>query len=137
MMVTSDYQQSDAVALLSEEQRLSIELAVAQWMRSPRATSNARARLRNLGVSEEQIEARRRCQSSDSVLRGILRVALALTITRGHLENSDLRHLQAANRAAMLKEITAATAQAFSITLIAEAVERTPYATIDMEVGDY
>jgi hypothetical protein len=137
MMVTCEFQHSDKANLLSEEQRLSIELAVAQWMRSPRATSNTRERLRKLGVSEQQIEARRRCESDDSTLRGMLRVAVTLAITRGQLENSDLRLIQSERRTETLREIATATARAFANVLIAETVERTPFAAINMEVGDY
>ena len=68
---------------------LSIGLAVAQWMRSPRGTSAARQRLRELGVPEAEIERRRRAQSDDRSLAGMLRLAVTLVIARGRLEKLE------------------------------------------------
>jgi hypothetical protein len=127
MMVTS----------LSAEARLSIDLAVGQWMRSPRATSLARDSLREFGVAEPEIEARRRCRSDDRALASILRAAVTLMIARGHLDERDLRRLEPFSDAGLLREIAGATAHAFYNVAVAESVERAPGVTIDLEIGDY
>jgi hypothetical protein len=137
MMVISEVDPRLAPATLSAEVRLSIDLAVAQWMRSPRATSVARDGLRRLGVMEAEIERRRRCQSADRSLAGILRTAVTLMIARGQLDQRDLRRLEPQPDTGLLRNIAGATAQAFYNVAIAESVERTPFAAIDLEIGDY
>jgi hypothetical protein len=117
--------------------QLSIDLAVAQWLRGPRATSIARQRLRSLGVSETEIECRRRCRSSDRDLAEILRLAVTLLISHGRLEATDLRRVKPAPSAALLRAVAAAAALAFYNVAIAESVERSAYAAIDMRIGDY
>jgi len=135
MSVTTEFQPRPS--LLGEEYRSSIDLAIAQWMRSPRAASVARERLRELGVTEAEIERRRRCKSDNRNLDGILHIAIKLVITRGQLEKRDLRSLPPVASAPMLREIARATSQAFYNVLIAESVEQTPYVAINMEIGDY
>jgi hypothetical protein len=117
---------------------MSIDLAVGQWLRSPRATSCARERLRAAGVDEAEIEERRRCRSADPYLASLLRLAVTVIITRGHLEPSDIRRVRPALDEGGLRAVIAATAIAFLGVSLAESVDRaTPYAPIDMEVGDY
>jgi hypothetical protein len=118
-------------------QELSVGLAVAQWLRSPRGTSIARERLRELGVPEDEIERRRRARSEDRALAGILRLAVTLVIARGRLERADLGRVKPAPSEALLREIAAAVALAFYNVAIAESVDRTAYPAIDMSVGDY
>ena len=137
MLVTKELALPAGPSPLSEETQLSIDLAIAQWMRGPRATSIARQRLRNLGVSEAEIECRRRCRSNDPVLAGILRLAVTLLIAHGRLEETDLRRVKPAPSAALLRAVVAAVALAFYNVAIAESVERTAYAAIDMRIGDY
>jgi hypothetical protein len=138
MMVTHEFA-PDALSprTLPDEARSSIAMAVAQWLGSPRATSIARQRLRELGVGEAEIELRRRCKSDDRALAGILRLAVTFVIARGHIEDADLRSVKPAPEAAILREIAAAVAVGFYNVAIAESIDRTPYAAIDMQVGDY
>ncbi len=125
------------VTIMTVTYELSIDLAVAQWMRSPRGTAAARQRLRELGVPEAEIERRRRAQSDDRELAGLLRLAVTLVIARGRLEQADLRRIKPAPNESQLREIVAAVALAFYNAAIAESIDRTNYPAIDMVVGDY
>lgn|GEM_PF-2484667 len=123
---------------LDETTTASVELAVAQWMRSPRGTSLARERLRAIGLPEEEIEERRRCRSSDRGVAAALRVAVTLMITRGRLDARDRALLPAANRDAAIAAIALATSLAFlRVSLANEAAPREPYPPIDLDIGDY
>lgn len=116
----------------------SIELAVAQWLRSARATSGARERLRSAGVDDAEIEQRRRCRSADPHLAALLRLAVTVIITRGRLEPRDVGRVRPALTDERLRAVVAATAIAFLAVTLAESVDRTtPFAPIDMEIGDY
>jgi uncharacterized protein YciW len=136
MMVTPAAS-SAAAPQLGAEARLSIGLAVAQWMRSPRATSSARGRLRELGVADAEIERRRRAQSADRTLEGILRLAVTLVIAHGRLEPSDVRGLKPSPDAGLLREIAATVARTFYDVAIAESIDRSGDPTLDMQLGDY
>jgi hypothetical protein len=117
---------------------VSIELAVGQWLRSARATSAARERLRSAGVSEAEIEERRRCRSADPHLAALLRLAVTVIITRGRLDERDIRRVRPALEDRELRAIVAATAVAFLAVTLAESVDRTtPFVPIDVEIGDY
>jgi hypothetical protein len=117
---------------------MSIDMAVAQWLRSPRATSQAREHLRAAGVGEAEIEERRRCRSSDPHLAALLRLAVTVIITRGRLEPRDIRRVRPALTDDELRAVIAATAIAFLAVTLAESVDRaTPFVPIDIEVGDY
>lgn len=123
---------------LDDETCASIELAVAQWMRSPRATSLGRERLRALGVTDMEIEERRRCRSSNRRLAAILRLAVTLMITRGRLEVRDRALLPASNREELIAGIAKATSLAFLSVLLANEVNSNePYPAVDLDVGDY
>jgi hypothetical protein len=123
---------------LDGETCASIDLAVAQWLRSPRATSLGRQRLRAFGVSEMEIEERRRCRSSNRRLAAILRVAVTLVITRGRLEVRDRALLPASDREELIAGIAQATSLAFLSVLLANEVDSNePYPEVDLDVGDY
>jgi len=125
-------------ATLDETTTASIELAVAQWMRSPRGTSLARERLRALGMPEHEIEERRRCRSADPGVAAALRLAVTLIITRGRLEARDRALLPASDRDAAIAAIALATSFAFlRVALANEAAPREPYPPIDLDIGDY
>jgi hypothetical protein len=121
---------------LDEATGASIDLAIAQWMRSPRATSEARERLRALGVADEEIEERRRCRSSQPQLAAVLRLAVVLVIARGRLEPTDRAHLPADGREALIDAVARAVSLAVLRVSLATAAVRS-YAPIDIEVGDY
>jgi hypothetical protein len=124
--------------LFDEVTTASIDLAVAQWMRSSRATALARVRLRTLGVAESEIEERRRCRSADAHLAAVLRVAVTLIITRGRLEPRDRALLPAMRRDATIAAIAQATSIAFlRVSLANEAACAQPLPEIDLEIGDY
>jgi hypothetical protein len=137
MTVTSDISAGGVAEALSAETQLSIDVAIAQWLRSPRVTSSAYRRLRELGVPAPEIERRRRAQSADPALAGILRIAVTFVIARGRLERSDLRGIRPAPGAPLLRAIAAAAAHAFYDVAIAESVDPVPFAAIDMQIGDY
>jgi hypothetical protein len=138
MTVTSDETTEPAQLALDEITVASIDLAVAQWMRSPRATSLARERLRTLGVAEDEIEERRRCRSGDRRLRAVLRLAVTIVITRGRLEERDRALLAPAERNAMLGAVAHATALAFlRVTLANEVTSAERYPAIDVDIEDY
>ncbi len=127
----------DVDAALDDDAVLSIQLAVAQWLRSPRATSAARERLRARGVSEDEIQRRRRCESTDARLGAILRLAVTLLIARGRLNDRETRLLGPAKDERTLRAISAAVAQTYYDVSVAESIERPPYVPIEMNVGDY
>ncbi len=107
-------------------------------MRSPRATSLGRERLRALGVTDMEIEERRRCRSSNRRLAAILRLAVTLMITRGRLEVRDRALLPASNREELIAGIAKATSLAFLSVLLANEVNSNePYPAVDLDVGDY
>jgi hypothetical protein len=137
MTVTTEILPDADSAALSAETRLSIDVAIAQWLHSSRATSRAYRRLRELGVPPHEIERRRRAQSDDAALAGILRLAVTFMIARGHLERRDLRHMHPKPAAPLLRAIAAATARSFYDVAIAESVDAAPFTAIDMEIGDY
>jgi hypothetical protein len=139
MMVTLDNTiLAASAAHLDDASAASIDLAVAQWMRSPRATSMARERLRALGVSESEIEERRRCRSADPVLAAALRLAVTLLITRGRLEARDRKAFSSHDREPTIAAIAQATALAFlRVSLANEARPGEPFPPIDLEIGDY
>jgi uncharacterized protein YciW len=123
---------------LDDEACASIDLAVAQWMRSPRATSLGRERLRALGVSAMEIEERRRCRSSNPRLAAILRLAVTLIITRGRLEVRDRALLPESGREELIAAIARATSLAFLGVLLANEVDSNePYPAVDLDIGDY
>ncbi len=124
--------------LLDGTTAASIDLAVAQWMRSPRAASLARERLRAAGVPEMEIEERRRCRSVDPGLASVLRLAVTLVIARGKLEARDRALLPAKNRDALIAAIAKATSLAFlRVSLANENARSEPYPAIDLDLGDY
>jgi hypothetical protein len=138
MTVTSAGVPGSARLIIDENAAASIELAVAQWMRSPRATSLARERLRTLGVAEAEIDQRRRCRSSDPHLAALLRLAVTLMITRGRLEPRDRALLPRAERGATIAALAQATSFAFLRVALANEIASTqPYPEIDLEIGDY
>jgi hypothetical protein len=112
-MVTSDGIVQAAPAFLDDATAASVDLAIAQWMRSPRATSLARERLRTMGISEVEIEERRRCRSADPGLAALLRLAVTLLITRGRLEARDRAAISANDRDRVIAAVAQATALAF------------------------
>jgi hypothetical protein len=123
---------------IDEVTTASIDLAVAQWVRSPRATSLARERLRMLGVAEAEIEERRRCRSADRHLEAVLRLAVTFIITRGRLETRDRALLPPVERDAMIGAIAQATSIAFlRVSLVNEVASIKPYPAIDLDIGDY
>jgi hypothetical protein len=133
-MATAD----PALIEIDQVTKASIDLAVAQWLRSPRATSLARERLRTLGVSEGEIEERRRCRSVDPHLAAVLRLAVTLVITRGRLEARDRALLPAAGRDAAIAAIAYATSLALlRVWRPNEAASAEPFIAIDLDVGDY
>jgi hypothetical protein len=137
-VMTVTYSASTGAPPVNDETAASIDLAVAQWMRSPRATSVGRARLRAFGVTETEIEERRRCRSADRQLAAVLRLAVTLMITRGRLEARDRALLPSTNREGAIAAIAQATSLAFLRVLLAnEAALNEPYAAIDLDVGDY
>ncbi len=124
--------------VLTESDRRSIHLAVAQWLRSARATSRARESLAALGIDRGEIERRRRAQSADPATAELLRLGVTLVMARGRLAESDLRGGIAHPTDQRLRAIATAAAEAFSLVAIAESVDRTAaFAPIDMEIGDY
>jgi hypothetical protein len=140
MSVTFDKATAPAAEtrLLDDRTVASIELAVAQWLRSPRATSLARERLRAAGVSEEEIEQRRRCRSSDPALATLLRLAVTLVITRGGLEARDRAPIASYERDALIGAVTAATSLArLRVSKANEVRPDEPYPAIDLDIGDY
>jgi hypothetical protein len=127
-----------APPLLDDGTAASIDLAVAQWMRSPRATSLARERLRALGVSESEIEERRRCRSADPDLAAVLRLAVTLVIARGKLEPHDRARIRSGNREALIASIARATSLSFlRVSLANEVHPSEPYPAIELDIGDY
>ncbi len=123
---------------LDDETCASIELAVAQWMRSPRAASLARERVRALGVTEREIEERRCCRSADRRVAAVLRIAVTLMFTRGRLEARDRALLPENDREELIAGIARATSLAFLRVLLANEVDSSePYPAIDLDVGDY
>jgi hypothetical protein len=134
----SDGASAAAAPMLDDATGASIDLAVAQWMRSPRATSLARERLRAMGVSETEIEERRRCRSADQRLAAILRLAVTFVIARGRLEVRDRALLPATDRDATIAAIAQATSLAFlRVSLANEVAANEPYPAIDVNIGDY
>ena len=124
--------------LLGAETRASIDLAVAQWMRSARATSLFRERLRALGIADAEIEERRRCRSASPQLAAILRLAVTLMITRGCLDARDRALLPTRGREATIAAIARATSLAFLEVSLANEVPRdAPFPAIDLDIGDY
>jgi hypothetical protein len=123
---------------LSADERASIDLAVAQWLRSTGATSRARERLRWFGVSEREIEARRRCTSADRRLQRMLRLAVTAVIARGHLEPRDVAVLGCDDGGRLARAIVAAASRASADVVVARRagceVAQPPIA---MDVGDY
>ena len=137
MSVTTDATASARPALLDREQRASIDLAIAQWVGSARATSMARQRLLALGVAPDEVESRRRAASADPILAGILRFAVTTVIARGRI-GADLRRLKPVPSDALVREVLTATAQAFLNVTLAESIDATgPQPAIDMNIGDY
>ena len=137
MMVTQDSKRPADGAHLTADARLSINLAVAQWLRSPRATSNARRRLRDAGVAEDEIERRRRTQSDDPSLAGVLKLAVTMVIARGHLSERDRRFIGRGPNDPLVREIAESVAASFYDVTVAESLDRSPFETIDMQIGDY
>lgn len=136
MTVTSSPSAADG--LLDTQTCASIGLAVAQWMRSPRATSLGREQLRAFGITDREIEERRRCRSADARLAVILRLAVTLMITRGRLEVRDRALLPATERDALIAAIAKATSLAFLSVLLANAIDANEsYPAIDLNIGDY
>ncbi len=124
--------------LLEELVRWSIELAVGQWLRDPHTTFAARAVLRAAGVSESEIEERRRARSADPDLARILHFAVTVIITRGLPEERDVRRLGPQGHPAMVAAIVDAATSSRARVAFASAPARTSSPPpIDMDVGDY
>jgi uncharacterized protein YciW len=125
-------------ARLSDTVRLSIDLAVAQWLRNPHATYAARAELRAAGISEAEIEERRRARSADPELARILHFAVVAIITHGRPEERDIRRLGATADPALVRAILdAASSSRRRVALAAVLARGTAPPPIDMNVGDY
>jgi alkylhydroperoxidase family enzyme len=124
-----------AASSLDPLTRDSIQLAVAQWLGSARATSAARESLRAAGIAPDEIERRRRAQSSDRRLAATLRLAVTLVIARGRLSRRDRAALDPDQPT--LRAIVIAVSDAFARTLLAETVDATPYPAIEMRLEDY
>ena len=139
MTVTNGVQKPAGTApLLEDMATASIDLAVAQWMRSPRAAALARERLRAAGIAEAEIEERRRCRSADPELAAELRIAVTLLIARGKLEPRDRALVPSTERDARIAAIAHATSLAFlRVSLANEADPSDPYPAIDLDIGDY
>jgi hypothetical protein len=124
--------------LAAEEERWSLRLAVAQWLRSRRATFEAQHHLLELGISPDEVMRRRKAQSTDPQLAGLLRLAVTLIITRGRLEAADLRRLPSSLGAAALPAVIEATADAYASVLRAESNAGSgPPADFSLDIGDY
>jgi hypothetical protein len=138
MTVTQSVTADHARLAIDESTTASIDLAVAQWMRSPRATSLARERVRTLGVDEAEIEERRRCRSVDRHMAAVLRLAVTLVITRGRLEERDRALLPWAERDATIAAIAHATSLALlRVARANEVASAEPFPAIDLDIGDY
>lgn len=135
MMVTAS--PAPAAIGLSAEQRWSIRLAVAQWLRSARAVASAQDGLRALGTPPAEIVRRRRAESADAALARLLRLAVTVVITRGRLEASD-RSRPSPLSDTTVQAVVEATADAYAGVLLAESSGSAASAhVVDMEIGDY
>lgn len=137
MTVTSNFASRSSVAL-SDELRWSIDLAVAQYLRSARGVVAAQERLAHLGVSSDERFRRRRAESTDPQIARLLRLAVTLVITRGRLAEVDRRRLPPDVSEATIAAVVAATAEAYARVLVLESgAPATAPPAIDMNVGDY
>jgi hypothetical protein len=141
VMVTSafpDVLPKAPAAPISEEWRLSIRLAVAQWLRSARAVRDAQDSLFASGLSTDEALRRRRAQSTDPGLSDVLRLAVTIVITSGRLETADRRRLRGPHRDALIAAIVAATADAYAFVLRAETrSDQERLTDFNLDVGDY
>ncbi|BDE04984.1 hypothetical protein WPS_02600 [Vulcanimicrobium alpinum] len=129
---------STPAVALTDEQRWSIDLSVAQYLRSARAVVEAQERLAQLGVSSDELLRRRRAESADRGIARLLRLAVTLIITRGRLDRADRRRLPPGASEATIHAVVAATAEAYARVLVAEsAAPAGSRPAIDMNVGDY
>ena len=126
------------IALLTERERLAIELAVAQWARSERTASAAVERLLALGVPTAEIERHRRADATDDRLARLLRYAVTLLLTHGRLDRTDLARVRPRAGDALLAETAAVTARAFLRIAVVESLDL-PLAVppLAMAIGDY
>ena len=123
---------------LSEHVRRSIDLAVAQWLRHPHATFAACADLRAAGISEAEIEERRRARSRDPELARILHFSVVAIITNGRPEDRDIHRLGSDADPALAGAVLAAAESSRRRTALASVLARgASPPPIDMNVGDY
>ena len=124
---------------LDEPRRLAIELAAAQWARSPVAVSAAYDRMSQIGIGKPEIEANRRATSADGKLAPLLRYAVTLLITKGHLSPEDRALIRREGITdVLLAEVAAVTARAFlRISLLESLGTELRVPRIDVEIGDY
>lgn len=124
---------------ISEVQRLSIDLAVAQYLRSANGVRLAQQRLARFHLDDAELLRRRRADASDAATADILKFAVTVAIARGRMTARDRRILGAdADREDVVREIVLATGAAYTSALLAESNAADPTAAgFDMDVGDY
>jgi len=136
MMVT--HETADSKFDFDNSRRRSIELAVAQHMRSRRGVDTARKALLELGVSEDEIVRRRRAESTDRDLARALRLAVTIVITRGRLTDAERRNISRWFSEDAWSEIVETTTDAYATVVRAETLPApAPEPTVDLDIGDY
>lgn len=123
---------------LDELQRRSIEVAVAQHLRSRRGVAAAQKALLELGLSGDEIVRRRRAESGDPALAHLLRWAVTIVITRGRLTEMERRQIARSYSEQTWNALVEATMDAYAKVIRVETRSApAPESTLDLEVGDY
>ncbi len=123
---------------IDETLRYSIDLAIAQHLRSKHGIANARRALLALGISDDEIFRRRRAESSDPILANVLRLVVTLIITRGRLSDRERLSVSRTFDETTWRAIVTIATDAYGAIVRAESLlGKSPRSDIDLEVGDY
>lgn len=124
---------------LSAELRASIDLAVAQYLRSAVGVDDARRRLSCFELDEAEVLRRRRADASDPAVARVLKFAVTAVMTRGRLTATDSRRLlRGADDGDLARAVVRAAGSAYTNVLLLESAPDKPATTdLDLDVGDY